>query len=361
MKVPFLDMKKEAEILINNVQLMDNLKDTILSGHYLFGPKLQELEDKLSEFLNSNVILVGSGTDALYLLLRAFNIGPGDKVAIPTISAIPTAIAVKMTGAECVYVEISEKTMTMDTSKLCLENISAVIPVHLYGNTADVEFISAICGCKNIPVIEDCAQSFGAKIGARYTGTIGSAGTLSFYPTKNLGCFGDGGAVVTNNINLAQEIKELRFYGQRNKYAMGNTYGMNSRMDEIQSTILLEKIKYLNTTNERRLIMLKKYKKGLMKSEINTLNTISWKVGCMPHIYPIFINNRKRFINYMTKMGIDTAIHYPFTLPAAIDKSHKKYSIADKKVMEIVSLPFNPWMSNKEIDYVIDTVLGYKE
>lgn len=362
MKIPFLNMSKEAEILINNNMLIDDLKNVILSGHYLFGLKAQELENKLSEFLNSNVVLVGSGTDALYLLLRAFEIGPGDKVAIPTISAIPTAIAVKMTGAECLYIEVSEKTMTMDSIQLIphLKDVSAVIPVHLYGNVVnDIKHISELCSSKNIPVIEDCAQSFGAKKGTKHTGTIGTAGTLSFYPTKNLGCFGDGGAVVTENTSLAQEIRELRFYGQKNKYAMGN-YGMNSRMDEIQSTILLKKLNYLKILNKRRIDMLGKYRNGFQKAQINTFNTIDWNDGCMPHLYPIFIKDRNKFINYMSDKGIGTAIHYPFTLPAIIDKFYKKYPLAEKKVKEIVSLPFNPWMSDEEINYVIETTLEYK-
>jgi len=358
MKVPFLDMKKEAEILVNNA-LMDDIKDVVLSGHYLFGPKSQELEDRLSEFFNSNVILVGSGTDALYLLLRAFGIGQGDKVAIPAVSAIPTAVAIKMTGAECVYLDVCPHSMSIN-GQLLVADVSAVIPVHLYGNTVkDLNGIINYCNGKEIPVIEDCAQSFGAKIDGKYVGTIGSAGAFSFYPTKNIGCFGDGGAVLTNDTSLASEIKELRFYGQKDKYAMGPTCGMNSRMDEIQSTILLKKFECLKTTNKRRLHMLERYNCNFAKIESDAFYTLSWNDGCMPQLYPIFVKNRKRFINHMDRMGIGTAIHYPFTLPAAIDKCHREYIAADTRTKKVVSLPFNPWMSDKEIEYVINTVMWY--
>ena len=294
MKVPFLNMKKEAEFLLKR-GLLDDIGEVISSGHYLFGPKSLELENKLSEITNSYVSLVGSGTDALYLLLKIFGIGPNKKVAIPTISAIPTAVAVKMTGAEIVYIDVLENG-TMDYKKLkeCGEELSAIIVVHIYGNTAYIDNFVSFCNNKNIPLIEDCAQSFGSRIRGKFTGTFGSAGALSFYPTKNLGCFGDSGGIITKSKNIAEEIKELRFYGQRNKYCMGQKVGMNSRIDEIQSTILLKKLNYIKEVENIKKTMLEKYNNEL--SGLNNFKTLYWLNGSIPHLYPIFVNNRNCFI-----------------------------------------------------------------
>lgn len=346
MQVKFLNMEREAQQLVEN-GLMQELEQVILSGRYLFGDKSKQLEEKLSEVLNANVVMVGSGTDALYLSLKAFGIGVGDTVAIPTISAIPTAIAVKMTGANIEYVEVNSETLLMDIENLrSKDNISAIIPVHLYGNVFNIYDILTEYSKSNIPIIEDCAQAYGSKFGLDYVGTLGNIGCFSLYPTKNLGCYGDAGFIATLDITLAEEIRELRFYGQKNSYSMGQKIGMNSRIDEIQSTILLKKLEHMDEMFEKRREMLKTYggKIGF---------GIKWSSQCMPHLFPIMVPNRSKFRRLMKEKGVDTATHYPFVLPQAIEKTNKRYAISENIANMIVSIPFNPFMTDEEIQYVI--------
>lgn len=349
METKFLDFKREANVLIEE-GLMDEIQEVLLSGHYLFGPKLEELEKKLSVMLNAEVIMVGSGTDALYLSLKALGIEEGKVVAIPAFSAIPTAIAVKMTGADVTYVDIDDTgTMSVDELKNDLE-IDAVVPVHLFGNIASVEEIVKVCDERGIPVVEDCAQSFGSKIADGYTGTYGVFGAYSFYPSKNLGAYGDAGAVATTNSRLAEKIREMRFYGQKTKNAMGEYIGMNSRVDEIQAAILLKKLKALSVIEERKLKLFRKY-----MHEFGDI-TINWSPHYkMPHIFPIFVPNRNQFIHKMKELGVEVGCHYPFTLPENMMgdyipmKNWKCYEFS----RHIVSLPFNPWLTKAEVEYII--------
>ena len=354
MKIPFLDFTKETELLIRN-GIMSEIEAIFRSGHFLFGPKTKLLEEKLSELFNANAILVGSGTDALFLALRAFGIGFGSTVAIPAMTAIPTAAAVKLTGANIKYIDVNNA--LMDINKLnVLGKIDAVIVVHLYGNVANLKDIKEFCNNRRIPLIEDCAQSFGAKFNEKHTGTIGNAGALSFYPSKNLGAASDMGCVITKDVGIAQKIKELRFYGQVDKYVMGTSCGINSRADEIQCAVLLKKLEYMGIMENRRLELLYKYEKNL-----NNLPRIKWNIGCMPHLYPIFVENRKTFMRKMKENGIETLIHYPFSLPSAIDKEIVLYESADFISEHEVSIPFNPWMSDGEVEYVLEKTKKFIE
>jgi len=349
MKVPFLNMQREAEFLIRN-GLTTGLESTIMSGQYLFGPRARELEEKLSEKFNAEVVLVGSGTDAITLSLLAYNIGPKDTVIVPAFTAIPTAIAVKMTGAQIKSVYITEAGFINEETIWGEGEISAIVPVHLYGNPMDITFLRSTCRHNNIVLIEDCAQAFGTRIGegGQLAGTLGHTGAFSFYPTKNLGCFGDGGAIVTKDTSVAQKLRELRFYGQKNKSAMGNSVGMNSRMDELQCTILLKKLSLLATLEERRLIIFRKYMTDLRP------HTIRWISGNMPHLFPILVHNRYKFMRCMLNKGVETSIHYPFTLPAAVEKSKQSFPVAEKFASQVVSIPFHPWLTDEEVDYIIE-------
>jgi dTDP-4-amino-4,6-dideoxygalactose transaminase len=342
-------MKREAKKLLEEHTIAVELASTIASGRYLFGNKAEELEKVLSERFNGEAVLVGSCTDALYLSLKAIN--AKHQVIVPAVSAIPTAVAVKMAGLEPVYVDVESNTRTIcpiQLEKTLEENplVSAVIVVHLYGNWAHMYAIKSICDAKNIPIIEDCAQSFG---GGMYESASGLMSAHSFYPTKNLGCMGDGGAVITKDTSLAAQLKELRFYGQKSSYVMGHTHGINSRMDELQCTILLEKMKYIDEIEAKRRHMLRRYNEYLKP----VVNTLEWDMSAMPHLYPIFVNDRIAFRKKMDSAGIQTAIHYPFTLPAAVSKDYGSYPAAEYCSQEEVSIPFNPWMTEEEIEYVL--------
>lgn len=346
MKIQFLDMKREAKFLLKN-GLLEKIESVISSGQYLFGENSKQLEEYMSEKFNSEAILVGSGTDAITISLMAYGINQNSIVGVPAFSAIPTAVAVKMTGAKIRYVDLC-KSLSGGADLKKISHTDAFIPVYLYGNSFNIE---ELINCKNngILVVEDCAQAFGTKINNNFVGTFGHTGAFSFYPSKNLGCFGDGGLIITKDSSIAQKIRELRFYGQKTKKSMSNLTGMNSRIDEIQCAILLNKLIIHDKIEERRLEIFDKYVNNFKEY------TIKWNTGCMPHLFPIFVKNRNKFIKYMKKLNIEVAIHYPFTLPASIDKYKTSFPIAEKFASEIVSLPFYPWLNNKEIQYIIES------
>lgn len=354
--IPFLDMTKEAKILIENGLDVD-IKNTLLSGKYLFGTNMESVEAFFSQYFNSYAILVGSGTDALYLSLKALGIKPGDKVIIPAYSAIPTAIAVKMLYAIPIYVDIDD-TATIDIPELkkkLNDNIKAVIPVHLYGNTAFMEKIIPLCNERNIPIIEDCAQSLGSKINSKPTGTFGDLGAFSFYPSKNVGIFSDGGMVVTKNLKLANLIKELRFYGQTSKYKMGDNIGINSRMDEIQCTILLKKIQLMEQTFKRRIEIKQIYDRRI--EQLNGIILPCWQKEAVPHLYPILSRNRTNIMEKLKQKGIETVIHYPFCLPDEIEKTHDSACTkAEEFSQNVFSIPFHPYLENYEVEYIINNI-----
>jgi len=360
MRVPFLNLDREADILIG-LGLMKDIEDVIRSGHFLFGPKATELEIRLSEMFNRPVVLVGSGTDALALSLKALGIGYGDRVAIPAFSAIPTAVAVKMIGAIPVYVDV-DFGMTMCTNASTLKNldVKAFIPVHLYGNPADIETIKYHCVKRGISLVEDCAQSFGATFDENLLGTFGMSGALSFYPTKNLGCMGDGGAVIACDEQMAKAIRELRFYGQETRNRMGRMIGMNSRMDEIQCAILIKKLQLFPAQAKRRIQMLEQYREALLKTPFRM---VAWRKGALPHLFPIMSNNRDRVVAMLAKREVETSKHYPFHLMETVEgrPGAGLFSNAKEFSETVISLPFNPWMTDDEIDHVLKSVMEVGE
>jgi dTDP-4-amino-4,6-dideoxygalactose transaminase len=357
MNVPFLNLDREAEILIG-LGLMGDIEEVIRSGRFLFGPKAAELEIRLSEMFGRPVVLVGSGTDALVLALKALGVGRDDKVAIPAMSAIPTAVAVRMLGAEPVYIDV-DGGFTMDPEKLAntLErcDLKAVVPVHLYGNPANIGRIRVLCANAGVTMVEDCAQSLGARSATSVLGTLGMAGALSFYPTKNLGCMGDGGAVVACDEALAQAIRELRFYGQETSHKMGRFIGMNSRMDEIQCAILLRKLSLLPAQFGRRAEMKAMYDAAVAETHFWTP---AWREGAMPHLYPIVAEDRRKTIAALAERGVGTAIHYPFHLMEAVEgrPGSGDFHQAKMYVGRVLSLPFNPWMTDDEIKHVLQSI-----
>jgi dTDP-4-amino-4,6-dideoxygalactose transaminase len=358
MKVPFLNLAREAETLVA-LGLMADIEEVVRSGRFLFGPKAMELEIRLSEMFGRPVVLVGSGTDALAISLKALGVGPGDKVAVPSLSAIPTAVAVRMTGAEPVYIDV-DGGCTMDAIHLEREVsrhlVKAAVPVHLYGNPADIGRIRTICSMNRVMLVEDCAQSFGAVGNGSLLGTIGMAGALSFYPTKNLGCMGDGGAIVACSERMAQAARELRFYGQKDRQSIGSAgIGMNSRMDEIQCAVLLRKLQLFPAQSGRRREMRTMYDAAVSQT---AFGTPEWREGAVPHLYPIMSANRPRTMAAFAEKGIETDIHYPFHLMEAVERApgSGEFSEAKRRADSVLSIPFNPWMTDEEIKHVLQAV-----
>jgi dTDP-4-amino-4,6-dideoxygalactose transaminase len=251
--IPMVDLKKQY--LEIKEEVLEVLNQILESSQYILGSNVRELEKKIAEFQGlADAVGVASGTDALHLALEAFGIAEGDEVITTPFTFIATAEAILYTGAKPVFVDIDDDTMNIDTENIesrITEKTKAIMPVHLFGHPADMGKIIDIAKKHNLKIIEDCAQSFGADINGKRTGSFGEAGCFSFYPSKNLGAFGDGGMIVLSNPTIADDIRRLRNHGSTGAY-IHESIGFNSRLDEIQAGILLIKLKRINTYNALR-------------------------------------------------------------------------------------------------------------
>jgi len=316
---------------------------------------------------------VGSGTDALYLALKATGIGEGDEVVTVANSFVATALAISFTGATPLFIDIDPKTYTMDPNSLELllkrqgakksgRRIKAVIPVHLYGHPADMDSIMEIADHYDLVVIEDACQAHGAKYGRRKVGSFGAMGCFSFYPTKNLGGYGDGGMVVTAHQEYEQKLRLLRCYGERKKYHH-ILKGHNSRLDEIQAAILRVKLKYLDQWNEER-----RRKAKIYTEQLSPLGMIcpSEKRGVQHvyHLYAIQTGKRDSLQAFLKKNGIETLIHYPIPIPlqkAYQEMGYRKedFPLTDQWSRKILSLPFFPEIKESEMEEVARQIKIY--
>lgn len=336
------------------------------SGWYIMGPELAAFEEEFAAYTGAQYAVgLNSGLDALILSVAALGIGAGDEVIVPANTYIATVLAVTTNGATPVFVEPDEY-YNLDTSKLeaaITERTRAVMPVHLYGQAVDMGCVMEIAKKHHLAVVEDCAQSHGAHFGDVMTGRFGNIGCFSFYPTKNLGAFGDAGAIVTDDAALAEKIRMLRNYGSREKYH-NELCGVNSRLDEIQAALLRVKLGYLAELTEERRAIAARYLAGIHNEQI-TLPQL--RVGA-EHVYHQFVvrtATRDHFKEYLSKNGIETVIHYP--IPPHLAECYRdlgcgqgSFPIAEQYADEVLSLPMFNGMTDAEIAYVIDVVNAYR-
>ena len=329
------------------------------SGWYVLGEELKSFEENLATFVGTKYSVgVASGTEALSLSLLALDIGVGDEVITTDLTAYPTITAIESIGALPVAVDIDSETGLINPNEI-LKNITsktkAVIPVHLYGQAAELDKILAICQNNNLKMIEDCAQAIGAKFKNQTVGTFGDLSCYSFYPTKNLGAYGDAGAICTNSEQLYSKLIMLRNYGQTERYKHEYN-GINSRLDEIQAAILNVKIKYLSDWNERRINIASKYIRAFPKE-----NILAYKDGSVFHLFPILVDNRDEFMRYLTSVSIQFHIHYP--IPVSKQKAFTgrilENIMAQGFCDKLVSIPICPELSDEEINYIITKVQVY--
>lgn len=363
LNVPFGDMKVRYESL---KQEIDGAVQRVLSsGYFILGPELEAFEKSFAEWLGVKYVVgCASGTEAIYLALAAMGVGPGDEILVVAHTAVPTISAISMTGAEPVFVDIDPVTYVMDVSKLT-EKITAktkaIVPVHLYGQMVNMDELLAIAKERNIPVMEDVAQGTGATYKGKMAGSIGDYGAFSFYPSKNLGAFGDGGAVSTNCKEAHQKLVMLRNYGQSKRY-YHDTIGINSRLDEMQAAILSAQLPSVLAWNKRRREIAERYTKGLSDFVICPQeDSVSTHVY---HLYVIQSNDRDGLQKYLAEKGVGTLIHYP--VPAHLQKaySYRGYKVGDLPVTELItkrilSLPMFPELTDEQVDYVIQEVRNY--
>lgn len=342
------------------------------SGWYILGHEVSSFEEEFAAYIKvGHAVGVANGTDALELALRACGIGYGDTVITVSHTAVATAAAIQRCGAVPLFVDIDPVTYTMDPDHLeyvlktpCVQRPKAVIAVHLYGNAADMLSITALSDKYGFSVIEDCAQAHGAELNGRRLGTWGHVGAFSFYPTKNLGAIGDGGAVVTNDSIIAQNLRLLREYGWKKRY-ISDVTGTNSRLDELQAAILRVKLKSLNPDNQRRRDIAAYYTTKLQEFPIQ-LPYIADNVLHVFHQYVLRSQNRDQLRDALLKQGVGTLIHYP--VPVHKQPAYQKYNLTDrplsqteKAALEILSLPMYPQLSEQKMALVIDAFKNISE
>ena len=360
MNIPFLDFQRQYLTIKKEV---DNaILNVVKDQNFILGPHLAKFEDEFAEYLNvRHVYGVNSGTDGLILALRALGIKEGDEVITPTQSFIATTIAITEVGAKPVFVDSDPDTFLMDTHKienLITKQTKVLLPVHLYGCPANVDHIMQIANKHQLYVVEDACQAHGASFKGRKVGGIGHIGVFSFYPGKNLGAYGDGGALVTNDSKLADRIKLLRNYGQRKKYHH-EIIGTNTRLDEIQAAVLGVKLRKLDEWNTKRNIVAGWYNQYLDRSIKTQL--IHSDASSAYHVFAILVADRDKLQTHLADKGIVSLIHYP--IPIHLQEcyqylGHKKgdFVNAEGIMSKILSLPLFPELTEEEVQIICSTV-----
>jgi UDP-2-acetamido-2-deoxy-ribo-hexuluronate aminotransferase len=349
--IEFIDLKTQYQRLKTEIDA--GIQRVLDHGQYILGPEVVELEEKLAAFVGAKYcITVANGTDALQIAQMALGIGPGDEVITPGFTYIATAETVALLGAKPVYVDIDPRTYNLDPKLLeaaITPRTRAIIPVSLYGQCADFDAINAIAARHGIPVIEDAAQSFGASYKGRKSCNLSTIACASFFPSKPLGCYGDGGAIFTNDDELAKVMRQIARHGQDRRYHHIRV-GVNSRLDTLQAAILLPKLAVLDEEIAQRQQVATLYKKLLGEASIHTTpyvephNTSAWAQ------YTIRVQDRDAVQEKLRQAGIPTAVHYPIPLnkqPAVADDS-AQLPMGDKVAEQVMSLPMSPGLTQTD-------------
>jgi dTDP-4-amino-4,6-dideoxygalactose transaminase len=366
MKVPFLDLKSSWDELQQDVE--GAALRSLRSGHYIGGPEVEAFEAEFAKFVQARrCVGVANGLDALHLALRALGVGPGDEVIVPSNTFIATWLAVSAVGAVAVAVEPNERSFNIDPANIeaaVTSRTKAIIPVHLYGQPADIDPILEIARRNALYVIEDAAQAHGARYKGVPIGGHGDIVTWSFYPGKNLGAAGDAGAVTTNDTALADKVSVLRNYGSRQRY-VNEVQGVNSRLDPVQAAILGVKLRHLSEWNARRSKIAAQYSQAfasthLVLPEVPDWADPSWHLYCVRH------EKRAEMRALLESAGIETLVHYPIPphlQNAYADQGYTKgsFPIAEAMADTLISLPIGPTLNKNEVDCVIATVIEADE
>ncbi len=357
--IPFFDLTKQYESIKSEID--DATSRILKSGWFILGPEVSAFEKEFAEYIGArHAIGVGSGTEALHLALLALGIGAGDEVITVPNTAVATVAAIELTGARAVLCDVRADSMLIDTDKLArtiTPLTRAIIPVHLFGQSADLDPILEIARAKKVFVLEDCAQAHGATYRGKRVGTFGDIAAFSFYPTKNLGAYGDGGAIVTNDAKLAERVNLLRQYGWRERYS-SDIKGMNSRLDEMQAAILRVKLRHLDAWNAAR------RERAAIYTELlhNVTPPREMAYGqAVYHLYVVQTVKRDALANHLKSRGIGTAIHYPFAIHQQVAYANLGYRdedlpVASKLAREILSLPLYPELPLDDVRAVAKAV-----
>jgi len=360
--IPFLDLKPVYDEL--KPELDAAYERVMRSGWFVLGPEVEAFEAEYAAFCSTRFCVgVGNGLEALELVLRAWDIGPGDEVIVPSNTYIATWLAVTAVGARVVPVEPTPEGPNIDPDRIAAAltpRTKAIMPVHLYGEPADMDAIRALAAERGIKVIEDVAQAQGARVRGRRTGALGDAGAHSFFPTKNIGAQGDGGAVTTDDPALAERLRVLRNYGSKVKY-VNLERGVNSRLDELQAAFLRVKLRSLDAWNERRRKLAARYDDCLRGIPGLGLPRPPQWADPVWHLYVVRTARRADLVASLDKAGIGTLIHYP-TPPhlqrayADLGQGRGSYPLAERLADTVLSLPIGPHMAAETVDRVAAVV-----
>lgn len=355
----FIDLAAQQLRLRDRIEA--GIANVLSHGKYILGPEVEELEENLKTFVGAKYcITCANGTDALQIALMALDVGPGDEIITPGFSYIATAETSVLLGAKPVYIDIDPVTYNMDPALIeaaITPHTKAIIPVSLYGQCADFDAINAIAERHGLPVIEDAAQSFGATYKGRRSCNLSTIACTSFFPSKPLGCYGDGGAMFTNDADLAVSLRQIARHGQTRRYHHIRV-GVNSRLDTLQAAILLPKLDILQSELDARDVVAKRYQdhfadlKSLTRPQIEPSNTSAWAQ------YTVRVENREQIQKDLSGRGIPTAVHYPVPLnhqPAVADTS-VQLDHGDLAAKTVMSLPIHPYISEAEIDAVASSL-----
>jgi len=358
--IPFNALKPGED----TAAVKDAIDRVIASGWFVLGPEVEAFETEFAAASQvAHAVGVGTGTDAITLIVRALGIGAGDEVITSPLSAAYSALAIMMAGARPVFADIDPERLTIDPAaveRAITPRTKAIMPVHLYGQPADLTPLSAIAARHSLALIEDAAQAHLGASEGRPIGTVGIAAAFSFYPTKNLGALGDGGAVVTNDARIAARIKRLRNGGQSSRYHHEEP-GANSRLDEMQAAILRARLPFLAAWTARRRAIATRYRQALTGGALTV--PAEMDAGHVYHLFPVLTPHRDRFQQHMKERGIETLIHYPVPIPrqpALAGTNPAVCPIADRVCAEVVSLPMYPALTDAAVAEVASAAAQFR-
>ena len=336
------------------------IERVVSSGWYVLGPEVAAFETEFADACGAgHAVGVGTGTDAIALILRALGIGPGDEVITTPLSAAYTALAVMMVGARPVFADIDPERLTLDPAaaeRAVTPRTRAILPVHLYGQAADMDALQQVASRHSLALVEDACQAHLATAGGKPVGTIGVAGAFSFYPTKNLGALGDGGAIVTGDGALATRLRRLRNGGQTDRYHHLEP-GLNSRLDEMQAAILRARLPYLRSWTERRRTVAAAYRAALVGARLNVLR--EFDAGHVYHLFVVRTRHRAALQQHLIADGIETLVHYPVPIPrqpALASQDPADCPEAARACEEVLSLPLHPGLTDQDVAAVAASV-----
>lgn len=366
MHIPFVDLRAQYALISQEVE--EALKEVLQTTDFILGNELLRFEEEFASFSGvGHCVGLASGTDAIHLALLAIGVGPGDEVIVPAHTFVASAFAVSYTGARPVFVDVNPRTYTIDVDAIeqaISHDTKAIMPVHLYGCPAEMDTLIGLARRHHLRVVEDAAQAHGAEFRQKRCGSIGDVGCFSFYPGKNLGAYGDGGAVVTNDSDVAQAIRRLRFYGQEKKHEH-LTIGYNSRLDTLQAAVLRVKLRKLASWNEARRAKVLLYRELL--SGVPLCLPVDPEEGI--HVYHLFVvrtGHRDALLQFLRENGVMAQVHYP--VPVHLQKAYRGLNyaagdmpIAETCAREVLSLPLYPEITEDQIRYVVTCVKRFYE